>query len=208
MKSNTPTLLCIFSRYPAPGACKTRLIPALGPRGAARLQQCMTEHLLLVARRFPSDFMLCLAGGRSAEIQDWLGAGTPYQKQQGADLGERMCRQFDKSFAEGYRQVVLIGSDCPSIDEPLLQEGFRALDSHDLVLGPTVDGGYYLIGMKEMIRPLFADIGWGTGAVAVQTLAVAKTLGLSVLVLRVLHDVDGVGDLDQLPPSWLAGGEE
>jgi rSAM/selenodomain-associated transferase 1 len=203
MKPKTKKQLCIFSRYPAPGACKTRLIPELGARGAARLQQYMTEHILHVGRKAACDVLLCLRGGSPAEVSAWLGAGVLSQCQQGDGLGQRMLHQLKASFADGYQQVVLIGADCPAIDEPLLDEAFFALDSHDLVLGPSLDGGYYLIGMKQLSPELFADIDWGTGNVARQTMRSAERLGFSVLTLPVLGDVDCGDDLQTLPELWV-----
>lgn len=203
MKPKTKKLLCIFSRYPAPGVCKTRLIPELGARGAARLQQYMTEHILHVGQKVACDVLLCLRGGTPAEVSGWLGAGVLYRYQQGGGLGQRMVHQLKASFADGYQQVVLIGADCPAIDQPLLDQAFLALDSHDLVLGPSLDGGYYLIGMKQLSPELFSDIDWGTGKVAQQTMAAAELLGFSVLTLPVLGDVDCGDDLQTLPDLWL-----
>lgn len=200
----TPFLLSIFSRFPQPGTCKTRLIPRLGAEGAAKLQQDMTEHVLRVAGAVASDVQLCLAGGDVEAAQSWLGEGVSCTFQQGADLGARMLHQFEASFAMGYQRVVLVGADCPAIDTDLLEGAFAGLASHDVVLGPTLDGGYYCIGLSEAHGPLFSEISWGTGRVAKQTLKIATGLGLSVKTLPTLQDIDEPDDLAVLPTEWLS----
>jgi rSAM/selenodomain-associated transferase 1 len=198
-KQKSSYLLCIFSRYPQAGKCKTRLIPQLGPEGAADLQRRMTEHIIEIGQQADCDVLLCLDGGSPQEIRAWPGSEMECESQQGADLGERMLNSFIAGFARQYQKILLVGSDCPDIDPALLDKGFEALAAHDIVLGPAVDGGYYLLGMNTVHPELFTGIDWGTDQVLVQTLAAA--CNLDVLLLPVLQDVDSPEDLASFP--WI-----
>jgi len=109
-------------------------------------------------------------------------------------LGSRLATAFARHFADAADRVVIVGTDCPGIDRRLVTEAFSALSSHDVVLGPTLDGGYYLIGLREPQPALFRDIPWAGGAVLAQTRAKAHTLRLSVRLLRPLRDVDTAPD--------------
>jgi len=173
------------------------LIPTLGAEGAAFLQRQMTEHIIKEGQQASCDLLLCLNGGRPDTIESWLGSELDYITQQGDDLGDRMLYGFQDGFARGYQNIVLVGADCPTIDSSLLDEGFAALASHNLVLGPTVDGGYYLIGLNEMYPSLFAGIDWGMNQVLAQTMAIGHDLNPELLVT--LHDVDSPEDLMALP---------
>ncbi len=199
-KEKSSQLLCIFSRYPQAGRCKTRLVPGLGAEGAAHLQRQMTAHIVRVGQQADCDILIFLDGGSPRDISSWLGSSVEYVCQQGDDIGDKMVHGFAEGFARGYQRVILVGSDCPTIDPLLLEDGFAGLASHDLVLGPTFDGGYYLLGMEEMSPHLFVDIDWESDQVMAQTLAAAH--GLKVKILTTLNDVDRPEDLDLLPASW------
>ena len=110
--------------------------------------------------------------------------------QEGQDLGERMANAFARSFESGMEKVVLIGTDCPSLQSQHLNQAFEALTHSDLVLGPATDGGYYLIGMKRKADYLFEGISWSTAEVVSQTLAVATAHGLHFNLLDKLSDID------------------
>lgn len=199
--------LLIFTRYPEPGKTKTRLIPTLGPEGAATLQRQMTEYTLAQARALrgslPVSIEVCFAGGESpAEMlrehrfmQSWLGPDLSYQHQSQGDLGTRMAKAFKVAFEANMDRVVTIGTDCPGLNAQLLAKAFQELHQHDLALGPAIDGGYYLIGLRCFIPLLFQGIAWGTAEVFQQTVEIAKTLGLSIAYLPPLADVDRPEDL-------------
>ena len=110
--------------------------------------------------------------------------------QQGQDLGERMSNAFARTFESGRDKVVLIGTDCPTLQSQHLLQAFEALNHSDLVLGPATDGGYYLIGMKSSAAYLFEGIAWSTSQVLSQTLHVASQQGLIVTLLPELDDID------------------
>ncbi len=201
---NQPPLsrLIIFTRFPKPGKTKTRLIPALGPEGAADLQRQMTQRTLLWAKSLAADFKVALevrfAGGNKREYQTWLGNNLDFVPQGRGNLGERMSRALQEAFAEKIRRVILVGTDCPGLTPDLGREAFTGLRSHDLVLGPAKDGGYYLIGLRKMIPQLFDAIPWGGNNVFSKTLDIARRLRLRVHILAALHDVDRPEDL----PVW------
>lgn len=198
----TKERLLIFTRYPEPGKTKTRLISALGAKGAATLQRQMTEHTLSKARELQKKRSLSLevrfTGGSLPLMQHWLGSDIIYQPQGEGDLGARMARSLAVAFQEGIDRVVIIGTDCPNLNANLIAKAFHHLDSHDLVLGPALDGGYYLIGVNYLIPELFIGIKWGTSEVFQQAVDIANKLDVSVAYLPQLADVDRPEDL----PIW------
>ncbi len=191
--------LIIFTRYPEPGKTKTRLIPALGITGAANLQRQMTEHTLKQVSKFLETRSISVeirfAGGDSQLMQNWLGTDIIYQPQGEGDLGQRMARSLSHGFASDAEKIVIIGTDCPSINADVLNQAFEELDTADLVLGPAMDGGYYLIGLCRPIPELFVGIDWGTDLVWEQTIEIARSRNLSRVNLRTLTDIDRPEDL-------------
>lgn len=197
--------LIIFTRYPEPGKTKTRLIPALGEKGAAFLHRQLAEHLLgrvgsLHAEGFLS-IEVCFTGSTEALVREWLGDNLVYQNQGEGDLGLRIVRAFERAFGEGCERVAIAGTDCPSIDEKLVVDAFEKLYRNDLVLGPAEDGGYYLVGLRSLIPQLFEGINWGTDRVWGQTVAIARSLNLQVASLPMLNDIDRPEDLPLLS-AW------
>jgi uncharacterized protein len=204
MPAAMPESLIIFTRFPETGKTKTRLIPALGPKGAARLQRQMTEHIIATAAQVRNRPGLTIEvyhdGGDTDLMQEWLGPQFNYRPQQPGDLGRRMARAFAAAFQDSKKAAVIVGSDIPEISADIIQQAFEGLQKHDLVLGPARDGGYYLIGMNNTIPAqtytrLFEDINWGTGQVLSQTLQTARASGLRFILLEPLGDVDRLVDL-------------
>ncbi|MEM8720920.1 MAG: TIGR04282 family arsenosugar biosynthesis glycosyltransferase [Cyanobacteria bacterium P01_G01_bin.39] len=194
--------LIIFSRYPEPGKTKTRIIPALGAAGAAALQRQMTEHTLNTAQQLLSERDLKLevhfSGGDQQLMAQWLGADLTYISQASGDLGHKMRSAFERAFELGNQRVLIIGIDCPDINQAILNQAFDSLQNQDLVLGVAADGGYYLIGLNQTYYQLFNNIDWGTDQVLNQTKNIASKLKLDVGYLRPLSDVDRPEDL----PIW------
>jgi len=203
LKEAAKERLIVFTRYPEAGEAKTRLIPALGALGAADVHRQMTEHTLSEVRKFcmthPISVEVHFAGNRGhQEMQDWLGADLVYQRQGTGDLGVRMARSLSAAFDDKIDRAIIIGTDCPGLNADLIEKAFHNLLSHDLVLGPAIDGGYYLIGLRCLIPELFSGISWGTAEVLQQTVEIAKKLNVSVAYLPSLADVDRPEDL----PIW------
>ncbi|AVH70152.1 TIGR04282 family arsenosugar biosynthesis glycosyltransferase [Nostoc sp. 'Lobaria pulmonaria (5183) cyanobiont'] len=194
--------LIVFTRYPEPGKTKTRLIPVLGTVGAANLQREMTEHTIFQVQELQKAVAISVevrfAGGDSQLMQDWLGLDLVYQSQGGGDLGLRMARSLFDAFQSGAEKVIIIGTDCPGVNAQILATAFEKLDAFDLILGPALDGGYYLIGLRQPIPQLFVNIEWGTAQVFQKTVDIAQKLNLSYADLLPLADVDRPEDL----PIW------
>ncbi len=196
--------IIIFSRYPEAGKTKTRLIPDIGALRAADLQRRMTGETLRTVRKFACtrsiDIEICFEGGDETKMNRWLGNGAIYKRQDVGDLGERIRSAFFKAFLCGCRRVLLCGTDIPGLDIARLEESFDALTRHDVVLGPSTDGGYYLVGLKKN-ADIFKHIQWGTSSVLDQTIDAAKHMGLSHYLLTPLTDIDTIDDLRQWRPA-------
>lgn len=204
-----PDRIIVFGRYPVPGRTKTRLIPHLGPTAAADLQRRLTERTLATSKRLAScldvGLEVCLEGGSRQQILRWLGSDLLFARQVEGDLGERMGSAFLNAFRAGCRRVVLIGTDIPEMKPSHLWKAFDALVHKDLVLGPSTDGGYWLMGLRRFVD-LFQDVPWGTGEVLDRTVSLAKAKGLKICRLNPLRDMDTVEDLKRWRPDEAAGG--
>jgi hypothetical protein len=194
-RQSMPGRLLIFTRFPEPGQVKTRLIPALGPEGAARLQREMTLHTLHWARELNRyhgiEFEVRFAGANVPRMRAEFGDDVRYEPQCEGNLGDRLAT----AFAEGASRTIIVGTDCPELSARCALEAFTSLDNHDVVLGPATDGGYYLIGLNRPVPELFQGIAWGTSSVCAQTQRIANERGLSVALLAPLSDVDLPEDL-------------
>jgi hypothetical protein len=186
--------LIIFVKAPRPGTVKTRLAQTLGAEAACaayrRLVETLLSHLWTtrnVEVRFTPDDAF-------QEIAPWLRAGWKVSPQAGGDLGERLVRAFQDAFVAGARRVVIIGSDCPDILKDDIEAAWASLKKNDVVLGPASDGGYWLIGLCAAAPSLFEGVPWSSAAVLQQTCHRARAAGLTVELLRELHDVDTIDD--------------
>jgi len=191
--------LILFARFPVAGKAKTRLIPALGPDGAARMHRRLAEHAVAVgrsaARTSDLSVTICCTGGRRRDFRAWLGHDLCYVRQPSGDLGARMQHAFETVFANGAAHALAVGTDVPGVSPSILSQATKSLADHDVVLGPAADGGYYLIGMKRPLPELFRDLDWGTERVAEQTRNIIRRSGLTVAELPVLNDIDRPEDL-------------
>ena len=197
------TEVIIFTRFPEAGTTKTRLIPLLGRKKAASLQRAMTEKLLAAAEAIPASLgvrlTICFSGGSKTLMAGWLGDHR-YQEQQGEDLGEKMEHAFREIFKAGAEQAILVGCDIPSIDTPLLSRAVTLVKEKEVVIGPTCDGGYYLIGFNkkhatEMYPAIFHDIVWSSERVFETTMQKITALKIAPVVLSRHHDIDVPEDL-------------
>ncbi len=189
----------VFTRFPVPGQSKTRLVPALGPEKAAQVQRGMTECIVgrlkaaVVAGRF--HLVICHAGASTRRMRAWLGTWAEYEPQTDGDLGQRMARAIQRRFARGVDRVVVLGADCPAANAAVVDQAFRALDERPVVFGPALDGGYYLVGLRQPCPGLFQGIRWGSDTVLQDSLARARSLRLQTALLPPLPDVDWPEDL-------------
>ncbi len=195
--------LIIFTRPPRSGQTKTRLIPALGAVGAANLQARLTRLLLHRVRVLDKAITVRIDVDNLdlPAARKWLGRRFDYAPQANGDIGRRMAHAFDRAFSAGAQQVVLVGSDIPDVTDSVITRAFDQLTRHDMTLGPAVDGGYYLVGMRRLAAvagamDIFAaDMPWGTCRVFDQTLAIAGARHLSIGRLPMLRDIDRPADL-------------
>ena len=197
--------LIVFGRYPVPGQTKTRLIPLLGAARAADFQRVLAERTVRTDRAFvgPQGIAIeaCFEGCNEKKFQRWLGSGLIFSTQCAGDLGQRMETAFREAFQEGCHRAVLHGTDIPGLTVSHLEEAFEALREKDLVLGPSTDGGYWLIGLKRH-ADLFRGLEWGTSTVFAKTVAEAQHQNLSFHVLGPLTDMDTSEAVTQCMPEW------
>ncbi|MCP9832977.1 TIGR04282 family arsenosugar biosynthesis glycosyltransferase [Cyanobium sp. Aljojuca 7A6] len=195
----------MLARWPAPGRCKSRLVPGVGRGRAAAIQARLTQHGLAAAAQAREamaggglELVLAASGLGPRAAGRWgrlLGVDRVVEQGSGS-LGLRMQRQMLRGCREGAAAVVLIGSDLPALAAEDLLEAFRALQHSPVVLGPAGDGGYWLIGRSRAAPQLFAGIDWGSDRVLAQTLRLAGQAGLATALLAERHDLDRPADLD------------
>lgn len=191
--------LLIFIRNPALGKVKTRLARTLGDVEALRIYRILLEKTRTATLGVTAERWLCYSDFTDLH-DDWPNADFHKKTQHPGDLGERMEAAFREAFAAGAQRAVIIGSDCPDLTGTVLQQAFDALDGADFVLGPVPDGGYYLLGMKQLESSVFHDIAWSTETVREHTLQKIQAAGLTCALLPVLLDVDTEED-------WRAVGD-
>ena len=196
-----------MARWPAAGRCKSRLARGLGRQRAAEIQRRLTDHTLASCRQWRghqgaeaiSQLVLAVDGLAPRAARRW-GDGLGVDRclsQGGGGLGSRLQRQLQRAWREGARQVVLIGSDLPTLALSDLELAFAGLNSAPLVLGAAADGGYWLIGMNRDQPTLFESLPWGTAQVSARTLQRCATRGLVVRELPLRHDIDEPADAQQ-----------
>lgn len=193
MKNNN-RLLIIFVRNPVLGKVKTRMASKVGKQTALKIYLQLLEQVSKETRNLP---MVREVHYSEVVPQGDMWDGYNRKLQQGTDLGERMYNAFRQGFKEGYKEIILIGSDLPDLKQEDIESGFSALHYSDYVIGPAVDGGYYLIGMKSLNSKLFNNKTWGSNTVLEETLRDIKHKKTTLLQER--HDLDTFEDLSAHP---------
>jgi hypothetical protein len=194
---NDCRIVALFVKAPIPGRVKTRLARDIGDEAACSIYSELVERVVqqIQASGFP--LALFFDGDEDALPDRWKRHACCRIRQQGDDLGERMAHAFRQLFDTGYQSVLLCGSDIPGIDAAYLQQAIVLLHSHDLIIGPALDGGYCLIGFHRhsFTSTVFEQIPWSTAQVLALTLAAAESSGLSIGMLPALRDIDTLDDL-------------
>lgn len=201
IESDIDECVLFFARYPLPGQVKSRLAAKVGQDVACELYKNFVFDMLDMLGRVGYEHAVMVHPGESCEkFSKLFGGGRKCFPQRGADLGERMRNALLQAFDSGYRKAVLIGSDLPDLPEDVIVGAFDALESHDAVVGPAGDGGYYLIGFTPsgMLPVAFNDMPWGTAEVFDRTVEVLRANGRRVHLLCDWNDIDTVEDLDEL----------
>jgi len=186
-------VLIIFTKNLVHGKVKTRLAASIGNDAAHDVYKELIGHTRSVAQKVDADKIVYYS--EQVSTADAWSDQFLKEVQHGKDLGERMKNAFKNVFAKGYHKAVIIGTDCPSINETIINSAFENLDRYDIVIGPAYDGGYYLLGMKKLYESLFGNIAWSTETVHTDTLHTCKNNNLGYFLLPTLHDVDEEKDL-------------
>jgi len=187
-------VVLVFQKNEVLGKVKTRLAAGVGEEQALEIYRQLLAKTYLALR----DISVSITTYFSEFIPDNpIHSAENKLVQVGQDLGERMKNAFAENFELGIEKIVLIGTDCPSLEGIHLSQAFEALDQSDLVLGPARDGGYYMIGMKRRTDFLFEGITWSTELVLSQTLSLAAEQGLQTSLLPVLEDIDTLEDWER-----------
>ena len=190
-----------FIKSPEKGRVKTRLAKGIGEKNALALYQCFVLDVLDMVRSTPWALRVYYYPEKSCcRIRSWLGNDFDLFPQAGITLGDKMKKALAETFAAGYERAVLIGSDLPDLPPDIINTAFNELNSSDAVLGPSPDGGYYLIGFtaKGFVPGIFNDILWGTNCVFNLTLNNFSDHGVLPLCLPVWRDIDTKEDLQAL----------
>ena len=185
--------LIIFVKNLVKGQVKTRLAATLGNEQAMDIYKKLVIHTHDAVQSFTADKFVFY----STFIEDDIWQNNLFNKeiQTGSDLGERMKNAFASVFEKGYEKIMIIGTDCPGINDSILKDAVLNLNDSDIVIGPATDGGYYLLGMKKIHSFLFENIEWSTDKVLQQTINLSTLHKLSYFLLPELSDVDEEKDL-------------
>ncbi|MCB9853766.1 MAG: TIGR04282 family arsenosugar biosynthesis glycosyltransferase [Phycisphaerales bacterium] len=195
---NSETLIIVFAKYPRPGRVKTRLVGKLTERQSAAIHAACLRHTMRVVRQMASADRWLAASPDNADFSAYAAGCISVRAQGSGNLGERLARIAGDAFACGYRRVAVVGCDCPTMTPQDLASAFDGLERHDVMIGPALDGGYYLIAMRRFAAALFEGIDWGSAEVYAQTVRQAKNVQLSVGDLRARSDLDRPDDLRRL----------
>jgi rSAM/selenodomain-associated transferase 1 len=201
VKRNHDTCILLFVKYPEKGKVKRRLATDINKEIIQQLYRCFVDDTLATIKKIDTDLFICFfPADAEKKFHEWLGSTFSYLPQKGTNLGERMKNCFSEAFTKGFRKVVLIGSDSPDLPGAFLQSAFTELQTHDVVLGPSSDGGFYLIGFKNTTFPpsVFEEIQWSTPMVFQQTMAKIKGTNQSLSILPIWSDIDTITDLKNL----------
>lgn len=200
----SPRHLILFGKVPEAGTTKTRLAPALGEAGAARLYRAFLDDTVRRTASVDAErrclWLAGAGGGRTREEERH--PGLEIRPQRGGDLGERMAHALEEAFGRGAGRALVVGTDHPTLPVDRLERAFRLLGTADLVLGPSDDGGYYAVGLRRESWPaaaeIFREVPWSTARVLEVTRTKAERAGLSRRELETWYDVDRPSELERL----------
>ncbi len=191
--------IVVFAKAPVPGRVKTRLAATIGDEAAADLHRAFLADLAeTVAETGAAAYLATSGDEEHGGFDPYRAADFTFIDQGGGDLGDRLVSVSNRLFEAGHEKLVIIGSDSPTLMTSHFEQGFEALDDVPVVLGPSFDGGYYLIGLDGPHPEVFQAIDWSTPRVANQTLTRCREHGLLWDLLGFWYDVDTIEDLDIL----------
>lgn len=191
--------LILMTRIPYRGYTKTRMMPDISALDCEKLHNCFLRDYFSCFDKLSETIDIFISYAPEKFSKDFLKAlPAQYQTfpQEGVNIGSRMLKAFERLFDQGYEKVVLVGCDIPQIQQSTYENAYKNLERVDMVISPTDDGGYCLIGLKKNYEPLFInDVSWGEESVIDSTLKTAKEIGLKVSVLDQYRDIDNYEDL-------------
>jgi hypothetical protein len=190
------TCLLLFVKYPDKGKVKSRLSKEFGEDTVLLLYEAFVLDVLDTLNKGKYRFKICFHPPSAQDkIVSWLGKSYLYMPQNGSDLGEKMKNAFASTFSEGFKKIILIGSDIPDLPKEIIDEAFAS--DGEAVIGPATDGGYYLIGFKHdtFLPHIFERMEWSTGSVFERTMEIFRTHSCKVHILPQWRDVDTPEDL-------------
>jgi len=190
--------LLIFIKNPALGKVKTRLAKTVGDYNALKIYQFLLDHTMEITYELDKLDKYVYYNEFIPTKDEWPAAAYQKELQKGDGLGEKMSNAFKKAFNEDYKKVVLMQPDCPKMSDTVIEKAFKVLDTHDFVIGPTIDGGFYMIGMKTFYPQLFMNKTYSTADIYNETIAEIEKMGKSFFKLPALVDVDMEEDLGKL----------
>ena len=186
--------LVIFLKAPRLGAVKTRLAKTMGNESALGVYRFLLDALSAKFRRVQPVELRFSPDDAGLDVEPWMNKGWSKHPQGKGDLGKKLSAAFSDHFRRGATRVIIIGSDCPEIRVADIKSAWNHLETFDLVLGPTTDGGYWLIGLRRPQPALFEGISWSTSRVLAQTIARGSQAGLTIHCPRMLEDIDTESD--------------
>ena len=198
----------VFARAPVPGRIKTRLAPEVSGDRITDLYKCFVADILSMLLDAGHPVWICHDPPEAGPVmRAWLGDHLAYQPQIGKDLGEKMANAFATVFAAGIKKAVLIGTDAPDLPSGYISRAFSALSEHDAVIGPAIDGGYYLIGFRadSFRTAIFENIPWSTPGVYAATIDRLSSSRSRVYLLPQWRDIDHYSDLCALADLLVRG---
>lgn len=195
-------LLIIFVKNPVIGKVKSRLAKSIGDKKALSVYIKLLTNTKKIVKDLDMDKRVCYSD--TIDKEDLWGSSN-FQKslQKGNDLGLRMYHAIDDASKESYDKICLIGSDIMELTDEIIIKAFNRLDDFDIVLGPSFDGGYYLIGMNSPVRELFLNKKWSTGVVLEEAVNEIKKLKLTYSFLPTLNDIDEIEDINESNKDYL-----
>lgn len=199
MHSSASKVLVIMAKAPRLGAVKTRLVPSLSPQAVTDFYCCLLEDTLRLARSLSNvEVAMMCPESDVKELAEFAGSGTSVIAQKGEGLAAGLTSVFTHFAAAHQRRIIAFNSDSPHLPHSVLEDAFETLAGHDIVVGPTHDGGYYLVGAKASHPTLFANDGMGTSSALDRLLSRIKALELSVGMAASFYDIDVADDLTRL----------
>jgi uncharacterized protein len=199
------TALLVFVKYPIEGKVKTRLASGIGSHWAKEVYSIIASNIVNETLKIKNVNLFCFYSGEDeAKIKNWVGNDFIYYPQTGLGLGEKMENAFKKVFEMGNEKIIIIGTDIPNLNSGIIEHAITKLHNSDFVIGPSNDGGYYLLGMKKFSPFVFRNIEYSTDRVFENTIKKIKESGLSYSVTGTLQDIDTENDLKR----WLENNTE